>query len=81
METIFDFNPTEKELQELMILNIDKKLYLQTRTKEGVLYDLALLFEERNSDKSLKYWAKIPKRYTTYMGQFTDNIMIPISED
>lgn len=77
METIFDFNPTDKELSDIRFdafslclkfgIKTNKKLtpelYKEIITQESAYYDLALLFEFRKiQDKAEKYWNQLPKQ-------------------
>jgi hypothetical protein len=76
METIFDYNPTDQELNDIRFdafslcqkfgIDTDKELtpelYLELVSQENAYYDLAVLFEFRNDQqKANEFWAKLPK--------------------
>lgn len=78
METIFNYNPTQKELNEIRFdslslclkfgVDISEKLtprlYIKLITQQNAYYDLACLFEFRNNLlKANEYWDKLPKGY------------------
>ena len=81
METIFDYAPTEWELNALRFdsfsfmlkfgIELKEELtpesYKKHITKEFAFYDLACLFEERGDmDKAEQYWQQLPKAYKEY---------------
>jgi hypothetical protein len=81
METIFDYTPTEWELNALRFdsfsfmlkfgIELKEELtpesYKKHITKEFAFYDLACLFEERGDmDKAEQYWQQLPKAYKEY---------------
>lgn len=81
METIFDHNPTQSELNALRFdalsftlkfgIELNEELttdsYKNHITKEFAFYDLACLFEERGDmDKAEQYWQQLPKAYKEY---------------
>lgn len=81
METIFDYAPTEWELNVLRFdsfsfmlkfgIELKEELthesYKKHITKEFAFYDLACLFEERGDmDKAEQYWQQLPKAYKEY---------------
>lgn len=81
METIFNHNPTEKELISLRFdsfsfclkFGIELKeeltpeLYLKYITDKFAKYDIACLYEFRNDMKTAqKYWDMIPKKWQAY---------------
>ena len=81
METIFDYTPTECELNALRFdalsftlkfgIELKEELtpesYKKHITKESAFYDLACLFEERGDiDKAELYWQQLPKVYKEY---------------
>ncbi|PXY44511.1 hypothetical protein [Flavobacterium hydrophilum] len=76
MITIFDYNPTDQELNDIRFdalslcqkfgIDTDKELtpelYLELVSQENAYYDLAVLFEFRNDqEKADEFWAKLPK--------------------
>jgi hypothetical protein len=80
METIFNHNPTLKELNDIRFdslslclkFGIDIKeeltpiIYRKVISQENAYYDLACLFEFReNKDIANKYWEKLPETYKT----------------
>ncbi len=79
MENIFTFNPTAKELVELTgSENTQEKDYLNERTSDFIILDLALLFQIRNDyEKAENYWQQIKELKTQYDLGFDDQI-IPI---
>ncbi|MBS1746038.1 MAG: hypothetical protein JST21_07710 [Bacteroidetes bacterium] len=87
METIFDYNPTSSELDEIGINSItlmlrhgidipkpvSKDAYIDAVSQDDAYFDLALLFELRGLQKQAnKYWAKIPDRHQQYLFGFDD---------
>lgn len=75
METIFDYRPTNQELNDIRFdafslcqkfgIDTDKdltpELYKELVSQENAYYDLAVLFEFRNDqDKANEFWAKLP---------------------
>lgn len=87
METIFDHNPTVKELAAIGIdsltltmrhgVNLSDPITEENYkvSVEDTYFDLALLFEERNQkDRANAYWEKIPKRHREYLLGF-DNLL------
>lgn len=81
LETIFDYNPTIKELSDLRFdsfslclkfgIDIKEKLtpsiYKKLVSQENAYYDLACLFEFRNDpERSTLYWNKIPKDFKNF---------------
>jgi len=77
METIFNFNPTPGELNDIRFdsfsmalkfgIETDKELtpelYKDLVSQENAYYDLAVLFEFRNDQKKANtYWQKLPKK-------------------
>lgn len=92
METIFDYNPTTQELNDIRFdalslclkFGIELKEELTPETyknlisQENAYYDLAVLFEFReNQVKANEYWQKLPKEVNEY-GLGFDNLEIPI---
>lgn len=90
METIFDHNPTAKELGEIGIDSLTMRLRHGVElsdpisksnynvSKEDSLFDLSLLMEVRGEKKKADaYWAKIQDRYREYLLGFDD---VPIPE-
>lgn len=82
METIFDYNPTTSELDEIGIdtivlmirhgINIprpvSKDAYIDAVSQDDAYFDLGLLFEIRGLKKQAKkYWAKVPDRHQQYL--------------
>lgn len=80
METIFNHNPTPKELNDIRFdsislclkFGIDIKeeltptIYKKLISQENAYYDLACLFEFRdNKDKANQYWEKLPETHKT----------------
>lgn len=80
METIFNYNPTPKELNDIRFdslslclkFGIDIKeeltpaIYKNLISQENAYYDLACLFEFRgNKDKANQYWRKLPETHKT----------------
>ncbi|MBD0723642.1 hypothetical protein B6A10_00445 [Flavobacterium sp. L1I52] len=78
LETIFDYNPTERELIDIRFdslslclkfgINIKEsitlELYKKLVSQQNAYYDLAVLFEFRNDPvKANEYWDKLPKEY------------------
>ena len=78
METIFDHNPTLKELNAIRFdsfslclkFGIDisesltPNLYKILITEQNAYYDLACLYDFRNDSlKANEYWDKLPKEY------------------
>ena len=76
METIFNHNPTPRELSDIRFdslslclkFGIDIKeeltpaIYKKLISQESAYYDLACLFEFRqDKEKANKYWKKLPK--------------------
>jgi len=76
METIFDYNPTPKELNDIRFdslslclkfgIDTDKELtpelYKELVSQQNAYYDLAVLFEFRNdNNKANEFWKKLPK--------------------
>lgn len=76
METIFDYNPSPKELNDIRFdslslclkfgIEITEKLtpevYKKSVTQQNAYYDLACLFEFRNEAKKANlYWEKLPE--------------------
>lgn len=85
MKTIFDYNPTDKELKELFgfdrktdsmaygfsIFPLPNKDYEKENDDEGRLLDLAKLFEYRGqTNEAAEIWAKIPDVARQYRGSF-----------
>ena len=81
METIFDHNPTQSELNTLRFdalsftlkfgIELNEELtpdsYKKHITKDFSFYDLACLFEARGDiDKAQQYWKHLPKAYKEY---------------
>lgn len=77
METIFDFNLTAEEIEDMGVfdswINVRHNLvfpepyteqgYRETITPEGAILDLALLFDSRGETQRARvYWAQIPER-------------------
>lgn len=75
METIFDHNPTQQELNDLrfdalsfcqkfgidLATELTKDLYLEHITQQNAYYDIACLFEFRGDlETAEKYWSKLP---------------------
>jgi hypothetical protein len=79
MENIFTLNPTAKELFELTgSENTQEKDYLNKRTGDFIILDLALLFQLRNDlEKAENYWLQIKELKIQYDLGFDDQI-IPI---
>lgn len=92
METIFDYNPTDQELNDIRFdafslcqkfgIDTDKELtpelYLELVSQENAYYDLATLFEFRNDQtKAKEFWAKLPKELQ-FEGLGSDCINIAI---
>jgi hypothetical protein len=92
METIFNHNPTPKELNSIRFdslsfclkFSIDIKeeltqsIYKKLISQENAYYDLACLFEFReNKDIANKYWGKLPEAHKT-KGLGYDNLEISI---
>jgi hypothetical protein len=90
METIFNYNPTYKELKAIRFdslslclkfgIDIKEELtpitYKKVISKENAYYDLACLFEFReNKDIANQYWSKLPEVYKTN-GLGNDNLLI-----
>jgi len=80
METIFNYNPTPQELNNIRFdsfslclkfgieteKELTPKLYKELVSQENAYYDLAVLFEFRkDQDKANEYWAKLPKELKT----------------
>jgi hypothetical protein len=78
METIFDYNPTTQELNDIRFdalslclkFGIEIKdeltpaIYKKMISQKNAYYDLAVLFEFRKNDnKANQYWEKLPKTY------------------
>ena len=76
METIFNYNPTHKELSDIRFdslslclkFGIDIKeeltpfIYKKIISQENAYYDLACLFEFRgDEDNANQYWSKLPE--------------------
>ncbi len=87
METIFDFQPTLKELASTGIDSISlllahgihisdpvkEDVYKQLVTQDDAYFDLAVLFECRNNQKKAnEFWKKIPARHQEYLLGFDD---------
>lgn len=81
MKTIFDYNPTTDELNEigfnsfvtLAALGVadvmTKDIYIQKVPQDKAIFDTALLFEYRNQDAS-EFWNQIPELYNEYVRGF-----------
>lgn len=89
METIFDYNVTEKEIEENLFLTNLKRImsnsydefkekYISETSKEWALFDIALIFEARGKS-ARKIWKQIPKLRGEYLRGF-DDIAIPVDE-
>lgn len=79
METIFDHNVTPKEIKHLDFLGewacirhgidfdmpITPQSYKKQISKEGAIFDIAILLEHRGIDAS-KYWEMIPELAQEY---------------
>lgn len=78
METIFDYNPTPSELDDIrfdslsfcqkfginLSVPLTRELYLQHITQDFAYYDLACLFEFRDQMiKAQEYWDKLPVEF------------------
>jgi hypothetical protein len=76
MITIFDYNPTDQELNDIRFdalslcqkfgIDTDKELtpelYVKLVSQENAYYDLAVLFEFRNDQKKAnEFWTQLPK--------------------
>lgn len=85
MKTIFDYEPSDKELKELFgfdneadtmaygfsIFPLPNKDYDRENDDEGKLLDLAKLFEYRGQkEQAAEIWAKIPDVARQYRGGF-----------
>ncbi|WP_374164841.1 hypothetical protein [Arcticibacter sp. MXS-1] len=91
METIFTFNPTDKELHHLFSYNCaDNTLaggfsiipgprddYEAVKSEEEKVFDIAKLLEYRGDERAKEYWAKIPEIELEYRWGF-DNLQIPV---
>ncbi|MFV8335202.1 hypothetical protein ACNQF7_03835 [Flavobacterium sp. RSP29] len=90
METIFNHNPTPKELNDIRFdslslclkFGIDIKeeltpaIYTKLISQENAYYDLACLFEFRvNKNKANQYWSKLPETHRI-KGLGCDNLEI-----
>lgn len=91
METIFDYNPTQKELEEIGINYIGLAIRhgvdiadpvtpesYKKVSQDDAYFDLGLLFECRNENrKSKEYFSKTPDRHQQYLLGF-DDVAIPV---
>ena len=63
METIFDYNPTERELNRFNLLNAPPEMLKYAKESKCVddhLYKLGMLFSMRgDSKRANEYWSKI----------------------
>lgn len=83
METLFDFNPTAQELEDIAFFYLllpvkfdqmpsssNKAFYLERIKPEWAKYDIAALHEERGDQETAdKYWAQIPTLAKEYRQQ------------
>ena len=81
MSTVFDYLPTETELNAIgfnsvvtwaslgIIENITKEQYISLVKEDKALFDIALLLEFRNQNAS-EIWAKIPDLHAQYLRGF-----------
>lgn len=86
METIFDFNPTDTELIDILgYNNKTDELYLPLSegiatineyativSNEGRIFNIAVLLESRNDERSKEYWSQIPDIELQYRLGFDD---------
>jgi hypothetical protein len=87
METIYGFEPTQQELDEIGIDNIslilshgvniadpiEPEAYRQLVSQEGAYFHLALFFECRSNKRRANfYWRKIPRKHEEYLRGFDD---------
>ena len=79
-KTIFDFNPTEKELSDIgfggfttylstgISEGLTKEQYIEKIPEDRALFDIAILHEIRGEkDKANEFWAQIPQLYKEYL--------------
>ena len=61
METIFDYNPTERELKRFNFTNPEIiKFAKESKCSDSHLYQLGMLFSMRGDSKRAdEYWSKI----------------------
>ncbi len=81
METIFDFSPTQLEVQEIAfdyltmrfrlgerVTSPSKEWYLKNIKPEWAIFDIALLFTYRKDEtKANDAWTKIPELHAEYL--------------
>lgn len=81
MQTIFDFSPTQTEVQEIAFDYLtmgfrmgeratapSKEWYIKHIKKEWAIFDIALLFTYRKDEaKANEAWAKIPDIHAEYL--------------
>jgi len=59
METIFEHNPTQVEIEQFT--NGFSKEYYLSKDKDILIADIAIMYADRgNTKKSNEYWSKIP---------------------
>lgn len=91
METIFDFNPSDDELIDILGYNqqtreiqlplwggvVSVNKYNSSVSNEGRIFNIALLLESRNDERAKEYWAQIPEIEQQYrLGLDNDQISV-----
>lgn len=86
METIFDFNPSDDELIDILGYNqqtreiqlplwggvVSVNKYNSSVSNEGRIFNIALLLESRNDERAKEYWSQIPDIELQYRLGFDD---------
>ena len=88
METIFNFNPSDKELSELFaydkkagtlnpgfsVVPVLKEDYQSSVSENEAIMDIAQLLEYRNDTQAKEYWQRIPEIERQYRGGFDNQL-------
>lgn len=84
MQTIFDYNPTNDELNAIGFFSfptmislchvgeVTKEIYLSNIAPDKAIFDIAILHEHRKQDAAT-YWSQIPELHAEYVRGFDND--------